>query len=277
MLLQPGKSRSSLPAAGLAACVLGGVLCPFIFVAIAIITAREIEPAFWFVMLPLLLISSGYLLYRFLRKPKEQASNDTRLIAEILSWVVIVAFVAIISKYPFKSPIEQVVTSLILFLLASLLSLPIVLMRKTALRQRLMRLSNGVATLMLVLVVFVSTAIVVTYFRIMPPGLPGGLKRPSAPSYLALGSPIDSDSSSISLHVIKYIDYVDVINASQDPITIKGVLFNNKPDCYVSKPSHSYPPIELQFAHGAAFFSRCDVIHVTVETDQGSATFKFDR
>ncbi len=286
---QPSESRSSLPAVGLAACLLGAVLCPLIFVVllggVEMLRRRGggLPPEFWSVTLPPLLISSGYLLYRFLRKPKEPTADGKRLIVKIasglmaiLSWLVIAAFVAIISKYPLNTPFEQAGISLTFFLLASLLSLPIVLMRKTALQQRLMQLPSGGATAALVLVVAISAVIAVVYLM-SPARFIGDHKGSSTPSYLALGSLIHSDSSNITLRVEKYVDSVDVRNVGQDPITVKSVLFNDKPDCYVSKPSLSYPPIKLQFAGGAAFFSQCDVTQVTVETDQGSATFKFDR
>jgi hypothetical protein len=283
---QPSKNRSSLPAAGLAACVLGAVLFPLIFVAlfggVDILLRRSggLPPEFWLATLPPLLIGIGYLLYRFLRKPRERASGDTRLSAKIarwlmvvLSWFVIAVFVVIISKYPLNATFEQVGISLTFFLLASLLSLPVVLIRKTALQQRLMQLPNSIVTAALALVVSVSTVIAVVYLM-TPATFIGDHKGSSAPSYLALGSLIHSDSSNIALSVMKYIDYLQVVNSSQDPITIKSILFNDKPDCYANKPTPL--PIKLQSAGGVVFFSQCDVIDVTVETDQGSASFKFD-
>ena len=296
MVIAPGRLMSSLPAAGLAACVLGAALCPLVFVVVfggtdILLGRRGFGPEFWLATLPPLLISIGYLLYRFLRKPREQASSGTRLngkiarwlmvilnwLMSIVSWLVIAAFVSIISIYPFSTQFEQLGLSLTFFLVASLLSLPVVLLRKTALQQRLMQLPNGVVTTALALVVSISAVIAAVYLMTPDSFSRDHHKKSSAPSYLALSSLIHSDSPNITLQLEKYADYVDVRNVGQDPITVKSVLFNDKPDCYVSKPSLSYPPIKLQFASGAAFFSQCDVTHVTVETDQGSATFKFDR
>jgi hypothetical protein len=154
------ESRSFLPASALAALVLGLVLCPFIYVAIGAL--RGFEPVFLFVVLPLLLFSNGYLLFRFLGKPKERASSSVWLLAEILSWFVIAAFIMFISQISWF-PLERIGMFLMFFLLASLFSLPVVLMRKTALQQRLMKLPNSVITLLLMLVVSISSAIVVVY------------------------------------------------------------------------------------------------------------------
>ena len=153
------ENRAALPAAVLAALVLGLVLCPYIYVAIGAL--GQFAPALSFVALPLLLISSGCLLFRFLGKPKERASSNAWLIAEILSWFVIAAFITVISNFTLFTTFERIATFFMFFLLASLLSLPVVLMRKTALQQRLMKLPNRVITPLLVLIVSVSAAIVV--------------------------------------------------------------------------------------------------------------------
>lgn len=168
MSSQPSEGRS-LPAAGLAACVLGLVLCPFVFVANIIRRPGAMEAEFWFVTLPPLLICCGYLLYRFLGKPKERASSSPRRLIvkiigwlmEILSWLVIVAFITVVSFYPLNTTFERILISVTFFLFASLLSLPVVLVRKTALQQRLMQLPRGVVPSVLVLVI---SAVVVVFF-----------------------------------------------------------------------------------------------------------------
>ncbi|MCL2075328.1 MAG: hypothetical protein FWH15_02590 [Betaproteobacteria bacterium] len=168
------ENRSSFPATALSALVLGLVLCPSVYVAINVpLLFLFREPAFWFVGLLLMLISSGYLLFRFLGKPKEPASGG--LLAEILSWFVIAVFTTIFATnipIPFRATtFDQIATFFIFFLFASLLSLPVVLMRKTALQQRLMKLPNIVITPLVVLVVPVSTAIVVVAELLCPPPL----------------------------------------------------------------------------------------------------------
>jgi len=171
------ETRSSLPATGLAACVLGLAVLPFIFaVAIgSVVIFRapgSVEPAFWLVML-VSLICSGYLLYRFLSKPREQDRTQIVKILgwfmEALSWLVTASFVLLASFYPLNTTFERVCVSITYFLLASLLSLPIVLMRKTTLLQRrLMQLPKSVATSALVLIVSISAAMVVIFLQTAP-------------------------------------------------------------------------------------------------------------
>lgn len=166
MSSQLSERGVNLPAAGLAACVLGLALCPFIYIAIGALGG--FAPAFSFVSLPPLLISCGYLLYRFLSKPGAPASSGVRLIAELASWMVIVAFVAIVSNFTLQTPFERLGLSLCFFLLASALCLPMVLMRRTALQQRLMQLPSAVATFVLLLVLLMSTTIVAIYLSRAP-------------------------------------------------------------------------------------------------------------
>jgi hypothetical protein len=162
------ENHAFLPASALAALVLGLVLCPFIYVAIGAL--GQFAPALSFVALPPLLISSGYLLFRFLGKPKEPASNSVwligrilSLIGEILSWFVIAAFLVIVSNFTLFTTFERISVLLKFFLLTSLFSLPFVLIRKTMLQQRLMQLPNSVIILLFILVVSISAAIVVVY------------------------------------------------------------------------------------------------------------------
>src|SRR5687767_4776981 len=158
---QLSESRSNLPAAGLAACMLGLVLCPFVYVAIGALAG--FAPAFSWVALPPLLLSSGYLLYRFLGKPKESSSSRLHLIVEVLSWILIVSFVAVVSGFTLQTAFERVGLSLTIFLLASLFCLPAAVMRRTALQQRLMRVPNGVVKSVLLVIVSVSLVTATLY------------------------------------------------------------------------------------------------------------------
>ncbi|MCL2075327.1 MAG: hypothetical protein FWH15_02585 [Betaproteobacteria bacterium] len=165
------KNRSSLPATALAALVLGLVLCPFIYALFHVLGQTVTPNLSLFVVLLLLLISGGCLLFRFLGKPKEPASSGAWLIAEILGWLVIAMSIMILSQCVFCSILDRTGGFLMFFLFASLLSLPVVLMRKTALQQRLMKLPNIVITPLVVLVVPVSTAIIVVAELLCPPPL----------------------------------------------------------------------------------------------------------
>ena len=163
MSSQQSKNRSSFPAAALAAFVLGSVLCPFVYVVIGALGEFESEISLF--LLLLLLTSSGYLLFRFLSKPKESASGGVWRIAEILSWFVIAAFIVVASniRIPFFTVLARTGFLFMFLLLASLLSLPVVLLRKTALQQRLMKLPNSVIVLLLVLVMSTSAAVIAVY------------------------------------------------------------------------------------------------------------------
>jgi len=279
MSSQLSENRSSLPAAVLAACVLGLVLCAVVYLAIVsylFSTPGLVESVFWFLLL-LPLICSSYLLYRFLSRPKEQPLSRVQLIADSFSLLAVTVFI-IIASIIWWTPVARVGMSLIIFLVASLLSLPVVLIRKTALQQRLMRLPNSILTLVLVLIVSISVGILVVFHMSPPqPAFIGGPKRAAVSQELPLGNLINRDSPDISLRVEKGAGSVYVLNVGQSPIAIRSVLFNNKPDCDVNNPPILYPPVELQISQGRAFFSQCEVIDFKVETDRGVATFKFDR
>jgi hypothetical protein len=163
---QPSEGGANLPTAGLAACVLGLVLCPFVYVAIGALAG--FAPAFAWVTLPPLLLSSGYLLYRFLSTPGENPAGGPQLIAEVVSWIVIIAFVTIVSGFTLQTSFERIGLSLTLFLLASLFCLPVVLMRKTALQQRLVRLPGNVARSVLLAVLSLSAVTATVYLLRAP-------------------------------------------------------------------------------------------------------------
>jgi len=141
MSFQHCENRFPLSVTVLAALILGLILCPFIYVAFGALEGYPSTPAYIIlIILPPFLISSAFLLFRLLSKPKESASKKIWQIVEILSWLVIAAFTWFVSFHPWNSLIEWIGLLFIVYLLASLISLPIVLfMRKTALQQRLMK------------------------------------------------------------------------------------------------------------------------------------------
>src|SRR6267142_212842 len=147
---QSDAAGPNLPSAGLAACVLGLVLCPFAYIGIGAL--RGFAPAFSFLTLPPLLASAGYLLYRFLSRPAQGPSSALVVSAEVVSWLLIAAFLVAVSGFTLLTRFERIGLSTTLFLVAALISLPGVLMRRTALQQRLRRLPDVVAILLLVAV-----------------------------------------------------------------------------------------------------------------------------
>jgi hypothetical protein len=163
--------RANLPSAGLAACVLGLVLCPFAYIAIGAL--RRFAPAFALVTLPPLVASAAYLLFRFLSKPAQSPSRALHVFAEVVSWVLIVAFLVLVSEFTLVTTFERIGFTAALFLVATLVSLPYVLLRKTALQERLKRLPHTTATLVLLTVLLLAAAVTVVYL-LQPPAFIGG-------------------------------------------------------------------------------------------------------
>jgi hypothetical protein len=167
--MRPRQSEAAgpnLPSTGLAACVLGLVLCPFAYIAIGALSG--FAPAFSFLTLPPLLASAGYLLYRFLSRPAQGPSSALLLSAEVVSWLLIAAFLFAVSGFTLATRFERIGLSATLFVAAAVVSLPGVLIRRTALQQRLRRLPDGVAILLLLAVLAVATSTMVVYLLRAP-------------------------------------------------------------------------------------------------------------
>lgn len=170
MRLQQSESPSpNLPSAGLAACILGLVLCPFAYIAIGALTG--FAPAFSFLTLPPLLASAGYLLYRFLSRPVQGSSSNLLVSAEVVSWILIAAFLVVVSGFTLLTRFERIGLSSTLFLVATLVSLPSVLMRRTALQERLRRLPD-VVTIVLLLAVLLVAVVTMAVYLLRAPAFP---------------------------------------------------------------------------------------------------------
>lgn len=167
MKLQQSKfAGSPLPSAGFSACVLGLLLCPFVYIAIGALAG--FAPAFSFLMLPPLLASTGFLLYRFLSRPAPDSSNNLHLLAEIFSWIVIASFLVVVSKFTLLTQFERVGLFSTFFLIATLVSLPAVLIRRTALQERLRRLPDAV-TILLPLAVLLAAGVTMVIYLFRAP------------------------------------------------------------------------------------------------------------
>lgn len=165
-LQQSEVAGPHLPSAGLSACILGLVLCPFAYIVIGALAG--FAPAFSFLTLPPLLASAGYLLYRFLAKPGRGSSSQLLVLAEIVSWILIAAFLVLISGFTLLTSFERIGLFFTLFLVAALVSLPAVLIRHTALEQRLRRLPD-VVTLLLLLAVLLVAVVTMTIYLLRTP------------------------------------------------------------------------------------------------------------
>jgi hypothetical protein len=85
--------------------------------------------------------------------------------AEVVSWILIAGFLVVISNFTLQTKFERIGLSCTLFLVTTVISLPVVLMRRTALQARLRRLPNGVAWVLAVAVLAIAVAIVFVYLR----------------------------------------------------------------------------------------------------------------
>ncbi len=167
MKLQQDESAGlPLSSAGLSACALGLVLCPFAYIAIGALAG--FAPAFSFLALPPLLASVGYLLYRFLSRPARSSSSRLHWWAEIGSWIVIAAFLVVVSNFTLLTGFERIGLFSALFLVATLVSLPVVLIRRTALRERLRRLPDVVVILLLLAILLAAVVTTVVYLLRAP-------------------------------------------------------------------------------------------------------------
>jgi hypothetical protein len=132
--MKPQQSEvagSKLPNLGLSACVLGLVLCPFAYIAIGALTG--FAPAFSFLALPPLLASVGYLLYRYLLRQGRGSSNKLLVTTEIVSWILIAAFLVVVSDFTLLTRFERIGLFCTLFLVTTMVSLPIALINQTTL------------------------------------------------------------------------------------------------------------------------------------------------
>lgn len=135
------KPRRSSPAlanaarAMLAACMLGLVLTPFGYIALGALGG--LPPAFSALVLPPLLAGIVFLLVRLVRYPSWLRRGVLPWLAELFSWLVIATFLFIISGFNLQTGLERAGSLATLVLTASLLCLPLVLLRQTVAHDRL--------------------------------------------------------------------------------------------------------------------------------------------
>jgi len=158
--------KDNFTVTGLAACILGLVICPFLYIAIGALFS--FSPAFSLLMLPPLLVGSSFLLWRFLSGPTDQATSTMFIVTEGISWIAIVAFVILISRFKLLTAFERFGLFCTFFMLASICCLPLVLIRETALEQRLTQLPNGLSISALLIILMLSGFVIIIYFLSTP-------------------------------------------------------------------------------------------------------------
>jgi hypothetical protein len=151
---------------------VGLILCPFAYIATGALSG--FPAGFSYTSLPPLLLGSGFLLGRYLARPKESAAGGILLGAlEAISWLVLVTFLYLVSGVNLSIGIERFGLACTGFLAASLVALPVLLLRPTRLETRLARLPRGLATLALIVIVAGATFAMIVNL-ITPPTPIGG-------------------------------------------------------------------------------------------------------
>ena len=156
--------KNNLPATLLAACVLGLLLSPYIFVAIGALFEFKLI-AFPILLTPLL-VASGFLLWQYLSKPTGRNTSLTFMVLESISWIVIVLFLVIVSGFTLLTHSERVGLVSSFFLLASACALPVVFIRNTALKHRLTKLPEAASISFLVAVLLTTGICAIVYLFI---------------------------------------------------------------------------------------------------------------
>lgn len=155
------RSRS-MPAAALAACLLGFVWCPLPFLALA--ARAELQPMASTMLFSIFSLSAGVLLVRLLRKPSETPSFGIAIgIVELASWATLAAILLFISKMHLMRGVERWGTVSLVFMSASVLCFPVVWMRRTAVEQRIKRLPRAMIVSALCIVLAVTSTTIFLY------------------------------------------------------------------------------------------------------------------
>ncbi len=146
----------SWAATGLAACVLGLVVSPLAYVGVL----GGFAPAFALITMPPLLLSVGFLLWKYVARPGAKAPN---VYLEGSSWLVIAVFLFLVLGVNLLTRVEGAGLQSCILLAASAISLPLVLLRETALRARMQTIPTGAAKVLLLLLLAATASLAAMY------------------------------------------------------------------------------------------------------------------
>lgn len=151
---------------GLASCILGLVVTPYVYLAMG--APLHFPLAFSLITLPPLVLSSGFLFWRFLSGPSQSKNGVTRRVLEAVCVLSTVAFLVVISNFSLFTGFERVGIFCASFLGVSACCLPVFLLRPTALEQRLQHLPRGSAMAIVVIVVGLSGVLAMVHLLASP-------------------------------------------------------------------------------------------------------------
>jgi hypothetical protein len=157
-------AKKNLIATALTACILGLVTCPLPFIAIGALS--QLTRDFCFIALPPFLIGSGFLLWCYLARPAANSGGIPLLVAEILSWDAIAIFLFFVSAIGLQDTAQRIGFASMCFLLTSLLCLPLVIWRETALEAWIRGLPRAMSAAALAVVIATASIAIATYFLI---------------------------------------------------------------------------------------------------------------
>lgn len=125
-----------LPATALAACMLGFVVSPLPFLALA--ARADLQPLAAATLTAVFVLSAGLLLVRLLSKPPTKPSNGIVIrLFELASWMAVTSILMFISGMHLMRGIERWGAVSLVFLSAAALCFPLLWVRRTAVEQRI--------------------------------------------------------------------------------------------------------------------------------------------
>jgi len=139
---------------GLAASILGWTVSPLFYVALG--TPFQLPIAMALMLVGTTLVASTFLLVRCLARPAAHHAGLARRIAEGVSAAIVLAFLVLMANTVFVGNSRRLGFAFTVFFGAWLFCLPLVLVRKTDLEQRLAKIPRGVSIGALALLLSVS-------------------------------------------------------------------------------------------------------------------------
>jgi hypothetical protein len=156
-----------LPAAALASCSVGLILCPFVFIAGGALSGFATVASL--VLLPPFLLSCGFLLRRYLARPGASAGRQALLGSlEAIAWLVVVTFLYWLSGVNLSRGFERFGTVCMAFLASSAIALPLLLLRSTRLEAAWTRLPRALSVVALLLILGVATLAMIVNLTTAP-------------------------------------------------------------------------------------------------------------